>query len=293
MFPSVALRDKDRSRILLYDLLGKKARASQGARALLGSDKASRACWRTGDRRRLRARSRELTDPSRGSHKSLPEKSVRKFNSFAGQVSDWLVTPPNRNKLAARYCYQSHRRRNHIELPAAGCRFPSCSAAYFLHWTLILKVLSFSSVICFCWGNKYSHLPYNLWKHIFGQTRKWNDTVTQGSTTRTSRKGNVWEQDMQRGVKAGSDGGWDLPHGTHGLVLLSDPFILTSLSLSRELLLGKPLDSPLALSLSLSLQLFCPGLSYRQDKRNKESQWSPHTAASLPLFFKPGQKGII
>lgn len=112
-FPSVALRDKDRSRILLYDTWGKKARASQGGQVLLGSDTASQACWWTGGRRGLRARSRELTHPSRGSHKSLPEKSVRKFNSFAGQVSDWSVTAPNKNKLAARDYYPSQMKKSH------------------------------------------------------------------------------------------------------------------------------------------------------------------------------------
>lgn len=66
-------------------------------------------------------------------------------------------------------------------------------------------------------------------------------------------------------------------------------FTLTSLSRSRELLRWKPLDSPL--SLSLSLQLFWPGLSCRQKRRGKR-QKSVVSAHSRPLpgFFKSCQK---
>lgn len=42
--------------------------------------------------------------------------------------------------------------------------------------------------------------------------------------------------------------------------------VLTSVSLSLELLLMEGLDSSLTLSLSLSLQLFCPGFSYKHTK---------------------------
>jgi len=67
--------------------------------------------------------------------------------------------------------------------------------------------------------------------------------------------------------------------------------LLTSLSLSRELLRWKPFDSPLALSLSLSRQLFWPGLSCKKDRKQRKQEFS--LAQVSPLLLPQAQRLLV
>lgn len=73
--------------------------------------------------------------------------------------------------------------------------------------------------------------------------------------------------------------------------------VLTSVSLSRELLLMEGLDSPLILSLSLSLQLFCPGFSCqtqqtRRPRVNNMKQNCKHCSLELYTWITLAREGI-